>query len=143
MALQDQPMAEPHRMTVRVRYPEADPMGRLHHSVLLVYFEMGRTELLRRRGLAYAEMEAQGRYIAIAEAHVRYLAAARYDEELVIETQVREVRGARVVFANRCLRHKGNSETLIAEAEITGALVDGRGRPQRFTSEEKALLLDS
>ena len=136
-------MAEPYRMTVRVRYPEADPMGRLHHSVLLVYFEMGRTELLRRRGLVYAEMEAQGRYIAIAEAHVRYLAAARYDEELVIETRVREVRGARVVFSNRCLRREGDGETLIAEAEITGALVDARGQPQRFTSEEKAVLLDS
>ena len=136
-------MSEPHRITIRVRYPEADPMGRLHHANLLVYFEMGRTELLRERGLVYAEMEARGRYIAIAEANVRYRAAARYDEELVVETLVREVRGARVVFANRLLREGAGGETLIAEAEITGALVDARGRPQRFTPEERALLLDS
>jgi len=136
-------MSEPHRITIRVRYPETDPMGRLHHATLLVYFEMGRTELLRERGLVYAEMEARGRYIAIAEAHVRYRAAARYDEELVVETLVRAVRGARVVFANRLLREGAGGETLIAEAEITGALVDARGRPQRFTPEERALLLDS
>ena len=136
-------MAEAHRMTVRVRYGEADPMGRLHHSHLLVYFEMGRTELLRERGLAYADMEARGRYVTIAEVRVRYRAAARYDEELIIETRVREVRGARVEFANRLLREDGAGETLIAEGEITGALVDARGRPVRFTPEERALLLDS
>jgi len=136
-------VAPPHRLTVRVRYPEADPMGRLHHSHLLVYFEMGRTELLRERGLVYAEMEARGRHVAIAEVRLRYRAAARYDEELIVETFVREVRGARVVFANRLVRKDAGGETLIAEAEITGALVDARGRPQRFTPEERALLLDS
>ncbi|HUX02224.1 MAG: thioesterase family protein [Phycisphaerae bacterium] len=136
-------MAEPHHLTVRVRYGEADPMGRLHHSHVLVYFEMGRTELLRERGLAYADMEARGRYVAIAEVCVRYRAAARYDEQLVVETRVREVRGARVEFANRLLREDAAGETLIAEAEITGALVDARGRPMRFTAEERALLLDS
>jgi len=136
-------VAEPHHLTVRVRYGEADPMGRLHHSHVLVYFEMGRTELLRERGLAYADMEARGRYVAIAEVCVRYRAAARYDEQLVVETRVREVRGARVEFANRLLREDAAGETLIAEAEITGALVDARGRPMRFTAEERALLLDS
>jgi len=136
-------MTAPHRMTVRVRYPEADPMGRLHHAHLLVYCEMGRTELLRERGLVYAEMEARGRYVAIAEVHVRYRAAARYDEELIVETRVREVRGARVEFANRLVREDAGGETVVAEAEITGALVDARGRPVRFTPEERALLLDS
>ena len=136
-------MPQPHRLTVRVRYPEADPMGRLHHAHLLVYFEMGRTELLRERGIVYADMEASGRYLAIAEAHVRYRAAARYDDVLVVETRVREVRGARVEFANRVVRKEPDGETLIAEAEVTGALVDARGRPMRFTAEERALLLDS
>ena len=136
-------MAEPHRLTVRVRYPEADPMGRLHHSHLLIYFEMGRTELLRERGLVYAEMEAQGRFLAIAEVRVRYRTAARYDDLVTVETLIREVRGARVEFANRIVRRDADGETLIAEAEITGALVDARGRPVRFTAEERALLLDS
>lgn len=133
-------MAQPHRMTVRVRYPEADPMGRLHHATYAVYFEMGRTELLRERGLAYRDMEAAGRYIAVAHVDCRYRAPARYDEELAIETWVERVRGARVVFGNRLLRSDPDGETVIAEARITGALVDASGRPQRFSDEEVALL---
>ncbi len=131
-------MAAPHRMTVRVRYPEADPMGRLHHSVHAVYFEMGRTELMRERGLPYAAMEAAGRFIAIARLDVRYRGAAWYDEALVVETWVREVRGARVVFANRLVRADGGA--VVAEATVTGALVGPDGRPTRFTPAARAAL---
>jgi len=126
-------------MTTRVRYGEVDRGNRVHHSVYLVYFEMGRTELLRERGLAYADMERQGRFVAVAEADVRYRGAAGYDDELVIETQVREVRGARVVFANRILR--ADDDVVVAEATITGALIDASGRPIRFTPDETARLL--
>ena len=135
-------MPSPHRLAVRVRYPESDPMGRLHHSVHLVYFEMGRTELLRERGLSYREMEAQGRHLAIAEVRCRYRAAAMYDEDLIVETWVEEVRGARVEFGNRLVREDGGGggRTVLAEARITGALVGADGRPMRFTAEEIALL---
>jgi acyl-CoA thioester hydrolase len=125
-----------HRLNIRVRYPEADPMGRLHHSVFLVYFEMGRTELLRERGVTYRDMETSGRFIAIADVHVRYRAAARYDDEVVVETWVEGVRGARIIFGNRMIRLDGSRETLLAEATITGALLDATGQLQRFTDEE-------
>jgi acyl-CoA thioester hydrolase len=133
-------MGPVHRLTVRVRYTESDPMGRLHHSAFPVYFELGRTELMRDRGLAYASMEAAGRFIAIARIECRFLAAARYDDLLVVETSVREVRGARVVFANRVLRAGPDGETPVAEGTVTGALVDAAGRPRRFSPEETALL---
>lgn len=137
-------MAAAHRLAVRVRYPEADPMGRLHHATHLVYFEMGRTEFLRARGLAYRDMEARGRHVAVAAVEIRYRAAAAYDDELVVETRVDEVRGARVVFANRLLRPRGagaGAEDVIAEARITGALVDAGGRPLRFSAAERKALL--
>jgi len=134
-------MPHVHRLAVRVRYPEADPMGRLHHSVYLVYFEMGRTEYLRERGLAYAEMERRGRFVAIAAVDLKCRAPAYYDQQVTVETQVLEVRGARVVFGNRAVRSDGGRETVLAEATITGALVDASGRPQRFTAEETRLLL--
>ncbi len=133
-------MTQPHRMTVRVRYPEADPMGRLHHATCAVYFEMGRTELLRERGLAYRDMEAAGRYIAVAHVDCRYRAPAWYDEELVVETWTERVRGARVVFANRLLRADPGGETVLAEAMTAGALVDASGRPRRFSDREAAVL---
>ena len=132
-----------HRMTIRVRYTEADPMGRLHHSVYAIYFELGRTELMRERGLSHAAMEAAGRFIAIAGLECRFKAAARYDDVLVIETSVREVRGARVVFENRVLRAGADGDTLIAEGTVTGALVDAAGRPKRFSPEEAAALTDA
>ncbi len=134
-------MPPAHRLAVRVRYPEVDRGNRVHHTVYLAYFEMGRTELLRERGLAYADMERQGRFVAVTHADVRYRAGAGYDEQLIVETEVREVRGARVVFGNRVLRADAGGETVIAEATITGALIDASGRPTRFTPDETARLL--
>jgi len=130
-----------HRMPVRVRYPEADPMGRLHHSVFMVYFEMGRTEYLRQRGIAYADMERSGQFVGIVSAAVRYRAAAKYDEQLVVETWVKEIRGARIFFGNRVVRPGKPLDTVIAEATICGALLGADGRPHRFPEEAAALML--
>jgi acyl-CoA thioester hydrolase len=116
-------------------------MGRLHHSVYLVYFEMGRTAYMRVRGMVYAEMERRGRFIPIVSVQVRYWAAARYDDVLTIETGVREIRGARVFFTSRVVREEPGSETFIAEADVCGALVDSAGHPRRFSDDEIATLL--
>ncbi|MCX5654992.1 MAG: thioesterase family protein [Planctomycetota bacterium] len=135
-------MSYVHRLPVRVRYPESDPMGRLHHSVFLVYFEMGRTEYLRERGVAYADMERAGQYIAIVSADVKYRAAARYDEALLVETWVEGIRGARIFFKNRVVRPDGDGgDTVIAEATICGALIGPDGRPRRFPEEASTLML--
>ena len=134
-------MPHVHRLTVRVRYPEVDRMGRVHHGVYLEYFEMGRTEYMRQRGVAYADMERTGQFIVIVAADVKYRGAAGYDEELVVETWVQEVRGARVFFGNRVLRPDRLGETVVAEAVITGALLDASGRPHRFSDEVAALIL--
>jgi acyl-CoA thioester hydrolase len=76
------------RLPVRVRYPEADPMGYLHHSVHLVYFEMARTELLRKHGISYADLEKEGFFLAVAKASVEYLAPAHYDDLLLVEARL-------------------------------------------------------
>jgi acyl-CoA thioester hydrolase len=129
-----------HRLPVRVRYPEADPMGRLHHSVFLVYFEMGRTEYLRERGIAYADMERSGQFITIVSADVRYRAAAKYDEELIVETWVKEIRGARIFFGNRVVRPGSPLDTVVAEATICGAFIGADGHPRRFPEEAATLM---
>jgi acyl-CoA thioester hydrolase len=130
-----------HALTVRVRYPEADPMGRCHHSVFPVYFEMGRTEYMRERGVTYAEMEASGFFIAIVDLQVKYKAGARYDDVLEVRTWVDEVRGARVFFANRVVRHDPTGEALIVEGRVCGALIGRDGHPRRFSDDEAALML--
>ena len=137
-------MPAPHRLPVRVRYPEADPMGRLHHSRFLVYFEMGRTELLRDRGVTYRDMEAAGRFIAIAKVQVRYRGAARYDDLLTVETWIEDVRGARILFGNRLVRPGDPAgETVLADASITGVLVNAQGQLEQFTDEEIRFLMAS
>jgi len=87
-------------------------------------------------------MEAQGRCIAIADIAIQYRGGAAYDDELVVETQVETVRGARVVFLSRLLRPNGGGvEAVVAEARITGAMIGADGRPQRFSDDERRLLL--
>jgi acyl-CoA thioester hydrolase len=89
---------------VRVRYAETDQMGVVYHSNYLIWFEVGRVEFIRQMGLDYKQMEAEGCGIAVVEVHARYRAPARYDDELVIETQLLAARGAVVRFGYRVVR---------------------------------------
>ncbi len=72
----------------RVRYSESDQMGVVYHTHYLVWCEIGRTDFIRTFGVSYAELERQGLLLAVTEAQVRYLASARYDELIVVETRL-------------------------------------------------------
>ena len=71
---------------IRVRYAETDQMGLLHHANYLVYFEQGRTELLRSRGLSYRDLEDRGYLLVLTKVEVRYHRPARYDDLLTLRT---------------------------------------------------------
>src|SRR5262245_6521497 len=75
-------------IVIRVRYAETDRMGLLHHANYLVYFEQGRTELLRAQGLAYKDLEDQGYLLVLTRVQVRYRKPARYDDVLTLRTSV-------------------------------------------------------
>jgi acyl-CoA thioester hydrolase len=100
---------------VRVRYAETDQMGVVYHSNYLIWFEVGRVELIRQMGLDYKKMEEDGCGISVVDVHARYRAPARYDDELVIETRLLAARGAVVKFGYR-IRRVGD-ETLLCEGE--------------------------
>jgi acyl-CoA thioester hydrolase len=101
---------------VRVRYAETDQMGVVYHSNYLIWFEVGRVELIRQIGLDYKKMEEEdGCGISVVDVHARYRAPARYDDELVIETRLLAARGAVVKFGYR-IRRDGD-ETLLCEGE--------------------------
>lgn len=78
-----------HRTTIRVRYADTDKMGVVYNAVFLVYFEVGRTELMRKVGLAYTEFERNGYHLPLTEAHVKYLHPAFYDDELIVEAKIK------------------------------------------------------
>src|SRR5437016_1484518 len=77
-----------HTINLRVRYPEVDAMGYLHHSRYLQYFEMGRIELLRAMGHAYTDFVKAGLFFVVVKLEVRYRAPARFDEELSLTTKI-------------------------------------------------------
>jgi acyl-CoA thioester hydrolase len=79
-------------------------MGVVYHSNYLIWFEVGRVELIRQLGLDYKKMEEDGCGISVVDVHARYRAPARYDDELVIETRLLAARGAVVKFGYRILR---------------------------------------
>jgi acyl-CoA thioester hydrolase len=90
-------------------------MGVAYNSVYLVWFEVGRTEWLRDRGLPYAEIEAKGLLLPLTEAALRMRSGARYDELLEIETRLEEVRSRRIVFGYRIL----GADRCVAEGTTT------------------------
>ena len=121
-----------------MRYPEVDRMGVAHHSHHFVWFEIGRTELMRERGLPYAAVEEEGIFLPVVEASCAYRAPARYDDRLRIRTRLREAGPVRVVFSYRVERAADG--VLIATGSTTHAAVDGRGRPRRLPGRLRELL---
>src|SRR5436309_14531715 len=89
---------------LRVRFCETDLMGITHHGSYLVYFEAGRVEWLRRRGVTYADWAQKGVHLPVVEAHLHYAAPSRFDDELAIETTLVDLRTVSMRFAYRVLR---------------------------------------
>jgi acyl-CoA thioester hydrolase len=127
-----------HRHRFRVRYGETDQMGYVHHSVYLLYFEEGRTGLMRELGCSYAEMERKGHILPVVETRLRFLSPARFDEELVTESRVSELTGVRVRFDYRVLHASDGSP--VAEGWTMLASCDSAGRPKRMPRELSELL---
>ena len=117
-------MISEHILSIRVRYPEVDAMGYLHHSRYLQYFEMGRVELLRSLGYSYAELEKQGIFFVVVKAQITYKAPARYDEELLLLTRVVKQTHVRYDHVYELKRES----VLLAEGSTTIACVDRTGK---------------
>src|SRR6266480_606135 len=110
-----------HTLSIRVRYPEVDAMGILHHSRYLQYFEMGRVELLRSMGHSYADLEKAGIFFAVIKVEVQYRAPARFDEELTLHTKITRQTAVRIDHEYELKR----GQTLLAQGSTTIACVDG------------------
>jgi acyl-CoA thioester hydrolase len=119
-------MSDSYELPIRVRYAETDRMGLLHHANYFVYFEMGRTELLRQRGLSYREVEDAGHYLVIVEIGCKFRRPAYYDDLLVLKTSVAKVSHVKIVHSYQLFR----DGTLLAEGHSTLACVDRDGKPQ-------------
>lgn len=132
----------PVQIELRVRYAETDQMGVVYHANYLVWCEIARTELIRRRGPSYAEMEEQGVVLAVSEASLRYHASARYDDLIRVECRAEEVRSRAVTFSYLISRVSGNggeSERLVS-ARTSLIALDPGGRPRKLPDDVLARL---
>jgi len=107
---------------IRVRYAETDQMGVVYHSNYFIWFEVGRVELMRQLGISYREMEEDGCLIAVVDARCRYKSPARYDDELIVRTHLKNVRETMVHFSYELLRV--GEESLLAEGETTHIVIN-------------------
>jgi acyl-CoA thioester hydrolase len=119
------------RAGVRVRFCDTDLMGIVHHANYLAYFEMGRVEWLRRRGVTYADWTMRGLHLPVVDASVRYRAPARFDDALVVETCLVELRAASLRFDYRLQRR----DELLAEGSTRLACIGPGHKPQRFPDD--------
>ena len=116
-----------HETLVRVRYSETDKMGVVYHANYLVWFEIGRTEFCRVRGVSYREMEENDHaFLVVAESYCRYKAPAHYDDQLVVRTHVTELRKRALRFGYEIIRVSDG--VVIAEGETGHVVTDASGR---------------
>ncbi len=118
---------------IRVRYAEVDAMGALHHSRYWIYFEIGRTELLRKAGIAYRDLESQGVFFVVAKCAARFKLPARYDDQLILTTTIEKMGLARIDHSYRLTRNDNGA--LIATAQTTLACVGTDGRPRQIPEQ--------
>lgn len=123
---------------LRVRYAETDRMGIVYYANYLVWCEVGRVEFMRALGGSYAALESQGYGLAVAEATVRYLAPARFDDLVRIETTLVGVRSRAVTFDYVILH--AETGTRLATAHTALVSVDAAGKPTAMPAEFRARL---
>lgn len=116
-----------HRTTLRVRFYELDPYGHVNHSVYIQYFEAARVRWLTEIGFPLDKLQADGVQLVVVEIHTRYLGSAGPDDELIVETELADLRRVSMTFEQRIRR---GEETLV-EQTITAACVNDDGRPIR------------
>jgi acyl-CoA thioester hydrolase len=122
-------MIEYHDVTVRVRYAETDQMGVVYHANYLVWFEVGRVELMRALGVEYKRMEIEDDcQIVVADLRCRYHHPARYDEVLRVRTRISESRNRVIRFAYELFRDADGQ--LLATAETTHIICGRNGKPK-------------
>lgn len=120
-----------HETLLRVRYSETDKMGVVYHANYLIWFEIGRTEFCRARGFSYRDMEENDNaFLVVAESYCRYKAAAYYDDELIVRTQITELRRRSLRFGYEIVRVA--DAVIIAEGETGHVVTDGQGRVRSF-----------
>jgi acyl-CoA thioester hydrolase len=126
---------------LRVRYAETDQMGVVYHANYLVWCEIGRTDYLRDLGTSYAEIERSGITLVVSEATVRYHAAARYDDRILVRTTLAELHSRSIVFAYTV--SNADSGASLVTARVALVSLNAQRRPATLPPDLRARLQTS
>lgn len=131
-----QPPPSAHRMVYRIPYSETDAMGRVYYANYLIWFERGRTEMLRDAGFTYRRMEEMGVFLPVRQCNVRYLGYGEYDDEIELFTWITNLGRARVEITTQA-RKRGQ---VITVGVVELACVNSQGRPCQWPEEVAEVL---
>lgn len=129
-----------HRTLHRVAYAETDAMGVVYYANYLIWFERGRSGLMRGLGSPYSGIEARGFYLPVVEASVRYKKSARYDDEVSIHTRIDAVERSSIRFSYEI---RDLSNILLAHGETRHGFTNREGRLVKIPPDIRALLSGS
>lgn len=125
---------------IRVRYAETDQMGMAYYANYLIWMEVGRSDFCRQCGFSYRDLEREEKaFLTVAEATCRYLSPARYEDEVIIETELSRVRSRAVEFTYRIKR----GEALLAEGKTVHVVIGSDGRPKSMPERYLNLLREN
>jgi acyl-CoA thioester hydrolase len=130
------------RHELRVRYQETDQMGVVYHANYLNWFEIGRTEWIRSRGMTYEELEKRGLLLPLTDAEIKFRLPARYDDQLAVYTKMIEYSNVRVKFASEIRRQTHVKAPDQAEEPLGELLVSGETRHVWVNRAWKAVRID-
>jgi acyl-CoA thioester hydrolase len=129
-----------HDVTVRVRYAETDQMGIVYHSNFLVWFEVGRVELMRALGFDYKRMEIEDdTHMVVVDVHCRYHHPARYDELLTVRARILEVKNRTLKFGYEVFRQA--DQKLLATGHTIHVACTRAGQVKQFPEKYKSAFL--
>jgi acyl-CoA thioester hydrolase len=125
------PAKDYHDALIRVRYAETDQMGVVYHANYLIWFEVGRVELMRALGFEYKRMETEDDcFIVVAGVSCRYLHPARYDELLRVRTRISEAGNRIVRYSYELLRD--SDDRILATGATTHVICGRDGKPKQL-----------
>lgn len=124
---------------VRVRYGETDQMGYVYYGNYPLYYEVARTDMIRKLGWPYKKIEENGIMLPVLSLNVKYIKPAYYDDELTIKTSVTKMPSARIDFKYEVFNERNE---LINTGETTLVFVDMKtmkptGAPPAFLEDIK------
>ena len=121
-------MSKSHRFPIRVYYEDTDFTGNVYHAAYLHFFERGRTEFLRAEGVHHSELMRDGVAFAVRAMEIDFPKAAHIDDELVVDTAVLEISGARLTLDQSIEQ----GDELIARARVVVVAIKADGKPTRL-----------